>query len=171
MKLAGPGTRLLPALSQWAPAAGRVLPGGLQQGPREGEGEAKPEEEGGLAGEMQSAAAGIEGDRGHCQIPIKMRERRVRLEKKGGWGGGRVLCARINPVPEAFGSWVRIFADNPGCLETELESPPFPHPCVCVFSPPVPTSWVSSARGHFEPQMCTITREENPALFALEARL
>lgn len=44
-----------------------------------------------------------------------------------------MLCARINPVPKAFGSWVRIFADNPGYLETELESPPLPTPvCVCV---------------------------------------
>ena len=135
MKLAGPGTRLLPALSQWAPAAGRVLPEGLQCGPREGEGEAKPEEEGGLAGEVQSAAVGTEGERGHCQISIKIRERRVRL---GGGGGVRRcavgLCARINPVRKAFRSWVRIFADNPGYSGTGLESPPFPPPCVCVCS-------------------------------------
>ena len=79
---------------------------------------------------MQSAAVGTEGERGHCQISIKMRERRVRLgeEVRGG------LCARIKPVRKAFRSWVRIFADNPGYSGTGLESPPFPPPCVCVLA-------------------------------------
>lgn len=88
MKLAGPGTRLLPAHSQWAPAAGRFLgrdwskdPEGACERLRGGGGRAR--------GEVQRAAVGTEGERReHGQISVKIQERKVRLGDGMGRDGG-----------------------------------------------------------------------------------
>lgn len=120
------------------------------------------------------------GSRGKCRAPrLGPRERGDTVKflikygnAESGWGRrcAGVLCAHINLMPKALGPW--------GSSQITLATRELgwsllpPHPvCVCVFSPPVPTSWVSSARGHFEPQMYTVTRHETPTFFALEARL
>lgn len=86
MKLAGPGTRLLPAYSQWATAAGRFVgriwrrgPGGCAPG---GAGEER-----GLAGEARTAVRGW--DRGRARALSNLYKNTVATES--GVGGGVVV--------------------------------------------------------------------------------
>lgn len=110
MKLAGPGTRLLPAYSQWATAAGRFVGRNWRRGPG-GCAPGGAGEERGLAGRHGPPfAAGTAGERERCQICIKIQWPLSQAEGWGGDGVSRELCRRANLIPSA----VRSFGDARG---------------------------------------------------------